>query len=158
VAFEIRSKAFSASEKIPREYSGEGKDISPPLLWRDVPKGTQEFALICEDPDAPQDTPFVHWIAYKIPANVTELPQNLPKQKKLAKPVAILQGVNSFDKIGYGGPMPPKRHGTHHYHFRLLALDSPLPEMPGLDIDEFKKLVAGHVLEQVEVIGTYERH
>lgn len=158
MSFQLTSSAFHSSEKIPRDYSGEGRDISPPLEWSDVPPGTRELALLCEDPDAPQEEPFVHWIAYKISPELHELPQAVPAAKDVEKPVNIKQGMNSFAKAGYKGPMPPKRHGRHRYYFKLFALDSELPEQASLERDRFLELIEGHVLAEADLMGTYERH
>ncbi|MCV4683952.1 YbhB/YbcL family Raf kinase inhibitor-like protein, partial [Escherichia coli] len=87
-------------------------------------EGTREVALICEDPDAPTPKPFVHWVLYKIPADTTSLEEGSP-------PPGSLEGANDFGNVGYGGPMPPRGHGAHRYHFRVYALDSPLDLPPG---------------------------
>jgi hypothetical protein len=157
MAFQLSSPAFRHSQKIPRDYSGEGRNISPPLEWQDLPQGTKELALLCEDPDAPQEEPFVHWLAYKITPDQTELPEALPVAKELERPVSLFQGLNSFAKAGYGGPMPPRRHGRHRYFFKLYALDHELPTEPGIDRDRFLDLIDGHVLGEADLIGIYER-
>src|SRR4051794_18221924 len=120
----LTSAVFQMNGEIPKRYSGEGDDVSPPLEWSDVPNGTQEFALICEDPDAPvtrgQDHPFfVHWVAYHISPSVTALPEGVPPFQRMVSPVHLDQGMNSMGELGYGGPMPPEGRGAHHYRFSV---------------------------------------
>src|SRR5262249_4554735 len=125
----LKSPSFDLGRAIPRRHSMDGENRSPALVWTEVPERTHEFALIMDDPDAPGDEPFVHWIAYGIPASASELPEGLPKAKEVASPVHVKQGANSFGRVpgvGYGGPSPPKGHGLHHYHFHLYALDDAL--------------------------------
>src|SRR3990172_1394246 len=101
---EIKSAAFKEGGMIPKKYTCDGEDISPPLTWSDVPDGTKSFALISDDPDAPVGI-WVHWVIYNIPGNVTQLPEHVRTGKKLHD--GTLQGINDFPKIGYGGPCPP---------------------------------------------------
>src|ERR671918_1987590 len=100
MALQLTSPAFEANGYIPKKYTGEGQDVSPPLSWTGIPQGTKELALLCEDPDAPMPKPWVHWVAYRIPPSVTELPESVSEN--------IVQGQNDFGKVGYGGPMPPE--------------------------------------------------
>ncbi len=156
----ITSTAFTAGQKIPKKHSGEGEDLSPPLAWSGVPSNAQELALIVDDPDAPTPEPWVHWVIYKIPADAPGLPENVAKQAQLKQPAGALQGKNSWPSgqtIGYRGPMPPPRHGLHHYQFTLYALDAKLDAPPGLDKAALLKLMQGHILAQGRLIGTYER-
>ncbi len=157
----MTSTAFEAGKPIPKEYTGEGQDLSPPLAWSNIPKETKELALICDDPDAPMGTG-VHWVLYKIPAEATGLPEGLPRENILKTPAGAQQGVNSFGKMGYGGPMPPPGHGTHHYHFKLYALDKPVSAElrrwpPGVDKKALLAEIHDHVLDQGELMGTYQR-
>lgn len=152
----LESDAFRPHESIPREYSGEGKDISPLLRWRDVPAGARELALVVEDPDA-AGGPWVHWLVYNIPAAVTALPMGVPTTVVLANPPGAAQGMNSWSRVGYGGPMPPRGAGLHHYIFTLYALDNPLGLAPGLEREEVLAAIEGHVLDQGELVGTYQR-
>lgn len=156
---QIQSPAFSNGEPIPVQYTKDGADKSVPLQWSDPPPGTQQFALICDDPDAPMDEPFVHWLIYNIPAGTNELPENLPKAEQPGRPNGTAQGVNTFpsDNIGYGGPRPPEGHGTHHYHFKLYALDVPLNLPANVDKNQLLQAMEGHILDQAELVGTYER-
>jgi Raf kinase inhibitor-like YbhB/YbcL family protein len=155
---QLESTAFGDSEPIPTEFTGDGADKSPPLRWSDPPPETKELALLCEDPDAPQTEPFVHWIAYKIPPETKELPEGLPHEPMLNRPAPIVQGINSFRNAGYGGPLPPRRHGPHRYFFKLFALDKPLNLPPGAQKSEFLNAIKGHVVGEAQLMGTYERH
>lgn len=153
----ITSPAFEPNQPIPRRYTGEGPDESPELAWSDAPQGTAEFALIVDDPDAPRPEPWVHWVLYKIPANATRLAPGVEKTGTPQEPAGVLQGKNSFGKLGYGGPMPPPGHGVHHYHFKLYALKAPLKAAAGMTKEELLAAIKGHVLAEAELIGTYER-
>lgn len=158
---QLTSSAFERDAMIPVRYTGEGRDISPPLEWSYVPDHTKAFALICEDPDAPvrpgKEHPFAHWLIYNIPARITALPEGLPGKEILLLPVFATQGRNSFGKIGYGGPMPPPGHGVHRYHFTLFALSSSIPIASGMRREAFLLALQGHVLATASLTGTYER-
>jgi len=156
----VTSTAFAHGERIPKKYTGEGADVSPPLSWSEVPEGTKEFALICDDPDAPRAEPWVHWVIYKIPAATRNLPEGLPRELRLKEPAGALQGKNSWpegENIGYRGPMPPPGHGVHHYHFKLYALDVALTLTAGADKKALLNAMRNHVLAEGELIGTYQR-
>jgi len=152
----LESDAFRPNEAIPREYSGEGKDVSPLLRWTNVPEGTRQLALVVDDPDA-HGEPWVHWLIYNIPGQVNALSAGLPTTTTLPKPAGAAQGLNSWGRIGYGGPMPPRGDGLHHYQFTLYALDTAPGLKPGLDRGQLLKAIDGHVLGQGELIGTYQR-
>ncbi len=145
----VTSSAFEPNGAIPKKYTGAGEDISPPLSWNGAPDGTEEFALVCEDPDAPMDEPFVHWVIYGIPKSQTSLPEGSSGD--------AAEGKNSFGNPGYGGPMPPPGHGTHHYHFEVYALDAPVGLTPGASKPDLLDAMEGHILDQGELVGTYER-
>ncbi len=153
----LTSETISHNQPIPRKHTGDGEDVSPTLTWSDVPEGCAEFALIMDDPDAPSREPWVHWVLYKIPADTTELPENIPQTETLSAPTGAVQGENSWGTIGYRGPAPPKGHGTHHYHFKLYALDTAFPLQPGLDKHKLLKQISGHILAEGELVGTYQR-
>jgi hypothetical protein len=155
----VTSDAFAAGKPIPKKYTDDGENSSPPLAWSGAPIATKQFALICDDPDAPTPQPWVHWVLYKMPGDTKSLPENVPKQERLTNPPGALQGKNSFskDNIGYSGPAPPKGHGPHHYHFKLYALDKDLEFEPSLDKKDLLAAIQGHVLAEGELIGTYER-
>ncbi len=153
----VTSSAFEQGQPIPRKYTGEGEDISPPLAWTGLPEGTKELALIVDDPDAPISEPFVHWLMYKIPPDTTELPEWIPNTEKLSTPPGAIQCKNMMGNYGYGGPMPPKGHGVHHYHFKLYALNTTLIVRPNLTKKALLAAMKNHVLAQGELIGTYQR-
>ena len=153
----VRSTAFAAGEAIPGKYTGDGKDVSPPLAFSGAPAGTKQLALICDDPDAPRADPWVHWVIYRIPPDANGLPEGVATTAKLAQPAGTRQGKNSWGKIGYGGPAPPAGHGVHHYHFRLYALDAEIDLPAGAGKAELLAAMKGHVVAEGELIGTYER-
>lgn len=149
MAIEVSSPVFEAGGAIPKRYTGEGEDVSPPLEWTGLPDETKEIALICDDPDAPMPDPFVHWVLYGIPADRSGLPGGSAQ--------GALEGENDFGRMGYGGPMPPRGHGIHHYHFKVYALDAELGVAAGLTKGRLLEAMAGHVIDEGELIGTYER-
>jgi Raf kinase inhibitor-like YbhB/YbcL family protein len=150
----LSSSAFAEGEAIPKQYTGEGKDVSPPLIWSDQPAGTESFALICDDPDAPRPVPWVHWVMFGIPADVHELPEGVPTQGQL--PSGARQGKNDFGNTGYGGPMPP-RGPAHRYYFKLYALDGPLNLQAGATKQQIEQAMKGHILAQGTLMGKYQR-
>jgi len=152
MALAISSTAFSNGGMIPSRYTCDGANISPPLQWSGLPAGTKTVALIVDDPDAPAKT-WVHWVIYDLPANTTQLPENIKSQENLAG--GGKQGTNDFKKIGYGGPCPPS--GTHRYFFKLYAVDIETSRGPGATKDELLKTMEGHVLAQGELVGKYTR-
>lgn len=156
----VTSSAFAEGERIPKLFTGDGQDVSPPLRWEGIPDGAKELALMCDDPDAPTAEPWVHWVIYKLPASLRELPQALAAGSRLEQPITALQGRNSWTggrTIGYRGPAPPPGHGVHHYHFRLYALDCELKVHAGIDKKTLLKAMDGHVLAEGELVGTYQR-
>jgi len=153
MALEVTSTAFQEGQAIPKQYTGDGQNSSPPLKWQDPPAGTRSLALICEDPDAPRGT-FTHWLVFNIPVQTRELSEGLPGQACL--PDGTTQGSNDFGKVGYGGPAPP-RGKPHRYAFKLFALNEVLGLHAGATPDEFRKAVEGHVLAQGQLTGTYAR-
>jgi Raf kinase inhibitor-like YbhB/YbcL family protein len=161
MTFQIQSSAFKNGESIPKKHTGEGQDISPGLEWTDPPKGTQEFSLICDDPDAPSAEPWIHWVIYGIPADARSLPEGIASgQSQLAKPVTAQQGKNSWSSgvtVGYRGPMPPPGHGTHHYHFKLYALSKKLDVPVSATKKQVLDAMKGHILAESELVGTYKR-
>ena len=151
---QLTSSAFKQEEAIPKKYSGEGVDVSPPLQWQGAPQGTKSFALICDDPDAPSGT-WTHWVLYNLPGDSTALEEIVAKAETL--PNGTRQGKNSWPKnnIGYQGPMPPS--GKHRYFFKIYALDNVLDLAAGANKAQLEKAMKGHVLAHGELMGTYER-
>jgi Raf kinase inhibitor-like YbhB/YbcL family protein len=144
---QVTSSDFEHNAPVPRRFTCEGEDISPQLSWGDLPHGTVELAISCEDPDAPGKT-FVHWVAWGID----------PAAGSLAVGEAPPgQGRNDFGRRGYGGPCPPPGHGPHHYEFVLYALGERLELPAGASLDELRAAMQGKVLDQASLVGTYER-
>lgn len=157
MSIQITSEGFQTDAAIPSRFTADGENVSPALHWSGLPPDTKELALIVDDPDAPRAEPFVHWVLYKIPGDAGHLPENVPHKSQLATPLGALQGRSSFGEIGYGGPAPPKGHGTHHYRFHLYALDQPLEVRAGLEKAALLAAMAGHILDEGELVGTYAR-
>jgi Raf kinase inhibitor-like YbhB/YbcL family protein len=153
----LKSPAFKAGGRIPVRYTGDGEDVSPPLTWSKPPGGARALALLCDDPDAPRDEPWVHWVMTDIPADAAGLPEGISKEARPREVQGAAQGKNDFGRLGYGGPAPPRGHGTHHYRFKLFALDAPL-KLPGTPTKEaLLRAVAGHELDSAELVGLYSR-
>ncbi|HDD56437.1 MAG TPA: YbhB/YbcL family Raf kinase inhibitor-like protein [Nitrososphaeria archaeon] len=151
--FILTSSAFKSGEDIPEKYTCDGMDVSPPLSWSGFPAETKSFILIVEDPDAPGGI-FTHWIVYNISSKITSLSEGIEKVGKLDN--GILQGMNSFGRIGYNGPCPP--HGSkHRYYFRIYALDCYIDLPPGATREEVLKTIKEHVIGEAELLGYYER-
>lgn len=149
MVIQVSSSAFELGGAIPERHTGEGENVSPALRWSGIPEGTREIALICDDPDAPMPRPFVHWVVYKIPGDREGLPEGDAR--------GALEGTNDFGRTGYGGPMPPRGHGVHHYHFKVYALDTELEAAAGWTKDRLLEAMEGHVLAEGELVGTHER-
>ena len=148
-SLELHSRAFATGERIPVRHTGEGEDISPALEWSGIPDGTRELALICDDPDAPRPFGWVHWVLCKIPPDTTAISEGGGNR--------FVEGNNDFGRTEYGGPMPPPGHGTHHYYFWLYALSEPVPASPGISKNELLEMIAGKVIGQARIVGTYSR-
>lgn len=150
----LKTPAFKDGGRIPKTFSGDGEDISPSFSWSNVPPGTKEFAILCEDPDAPGKT-FIHWVMYKIPATVQELRERMPDLKVLPGG-GIRQGVNDFGRIGYNGPHPPP-NSIHRYYFKIHALSEPVELEAGATAEQLEKAMRGVVLETAQIMGRYQR-
>ena len=150
MAFTISSTAFKNNEMISNQYTCDGQDKSPALMWSNVPEGTKSFVLICDDPDAPNGT-WVHWVLFNIPTTVISLEENIQHF-----PENVKQGNNSWNRTGYGGPCPPS--GTHRYFFKLYALDTMLNLPEGSNKSTIETAMKNHVLEQASLIGKYARN
>jgi hypothetical protein len=151
MAFEITSPAFANGGVIPSDFSCNGKDISPSLIWTEPPAGTQSFALIVDDPDAPMGT-WVHWIIFNMPVSTHNLTEAIPTDPQLSD--GSVQGKTSAGSSGYHGPCPPS--GTHHYFFKLYALDTMLPLSTKADKEELLAAMEGHILANAELMGTFK--
>jgi Raf kinase inhibitor-like YbhB/YbcL family protein len=155
----VGSPTLKAGERVPRDYTPDGRNVSPPLTWGALPAGTKEMAVICEDPDAGNPPPFSHWVVYRIPATAKGLPEGLPIDPAVALPPEIagaVQGVSGFRRPIYRGPAPPPGK-PHHYHFVVYAIDTNLDLKPGLNRAELLSAIQGHVIGKGELVATYER-
>jgi Raf kinase inhibitor-like YbhB/YbcL family protein len=152
----INSPAFSHQETMPMQYTCEGDDHSPPLSWQGVPEQAKSLVLIVDDPDAPDpEAPkmtYVHWVLYNLPPNTTGLPEGVSSTQL---PPGTVQGLNDWNRLGYGGPCPPI--GRHRYFFKLYALDSVLPIIQQPTKAEIEKAMEGHIISKVEIMGTYQK-
>ena len=149
----LHSTAFESDGWIPSRYTGEGDDLSPALEWRGAPDGTQGYAVVCHDPDAPLVSPggtygFVHWVLYNIPGSVTSLAEGTGDHTA---------GRNDFGHVGYGGPMPPEGHGVHRYYFWVLALDQETRLEDGLTLWQLLEKLEPHILGMNRLVGRYQR-
>jgi len=152
IQINVKSTAFEEGGMIPKPYTCDGTDISPPLAWTGIPEATKSIALICDDPDAPRGT-WVHWVLFNLPPDTKNLPENIPPQKRLEN--GAIHGINDFRKIGYGGPSPPS--GTHRYYFKVYALDTEIDLKPGITKKKLLKTMKGHVLAEGQLMGKYGR-
>jgi hypothetical protein len=150
--FELSSSAFTNEAPIPVKYSCDGENVSPPLAWSDPPEGTQSFALINDDLDAPGGI-WIHWVLYNIPGDSRGLDEAIPAQDELGD--GSQHGENSWGRFDYGGPCPPG--GTHRYFFKLYALDIVLNLGVGADKGTLLETMEGHILAEAELMGTYAR-
>ncbi len=149
--FKLIVEAFSEGELIPKRYTCEGTDVAPPLTWGGEPQGTQSFALIMDDPDAPAGT-WNHWLLFDIPASVHALPEGHKAGQD------SVSGTNDFGKLGYGGPCPPRGHGPHRYFFKLFALSTPSLKLArGARRSEIDRAMRGQILAETQQMGRYER-
>jgi len=154
--FAIDSPAFPPNGPIPAAYTCEGRDVSPPLRWHDVPAGTKSLVLIVDDPDAPDPAAprmtWVHWVLANLPADSTELAEGVPAARL---PPGTVQGTNDWKRTGYGGPCPPI--GRHRYYYKLYALDTQLPGLSKPTKTQVESAMQGHVLAHVQLVGTYQK-
>lgn len=152
----ITSTVFEHAGPIPAKFTCDGDDISPPLQWNGAPAGTQSLVLIVDDPDAPDPAApqrvWVHWVLYNLPADRTGVQEGITASQL---PEGTLVARNDWNKAGYGGPCPPI--GKHRYFHKLYALDTELPDLGAATKADVERAMAGHVLAQAELIGTYQR-
>ena len=152
IEIKLTSTAFKEGEAIPRQFTCDGVNISPPLEWSGVPKTAKTIAIIADDPDAPSGT-WVHWVLYNLPAENIGIVENLPANENLR--AGGFHGKNDFGNIGYGGPCPPT--GSHRYFFKIYAVDSELPLKAGATKAEVEKALEGHILAQGQLMGIHRR-
>jgi Raf kinase inhibitor-like YbhB/YbcL family protein len=151
----LQSSAFADGKPIPDKNARDHADDSPALSWSGAPQGTKSFALVCDDPDAPRETPWVHWVYFDIPASLAGLPEGVDKGER--PKTGGVQGKNDYGDVGWGGPQPPRGHGVHRYEFRLSALDTLLNLPPGSTKAQVEKAMQRHVLARANTMGTYRR-
>ena len=153
---ELRSTAFAHQGEIPRKYTCDGEDTSPPLAWSGIPPGTKSLALIVDDPDAPDPKAprrvYVHWVLYNMPPDAAGLAEAVRSEHL---PAGTLEGANDWGRTGYGGPCPPI--GRHRYFHKLYALDIGLPDLGTPTKADVEKAMQGHVLGKAELVGTYQK-
>ena len=151
----VSSSAFAQNADIPAKYTCEGQDVSPPLSWSGAPSTAMSFAVIVDDPDAPDPAApkmtYVHWVLYDVPASVTSLDENVAKQL----PSGAQQGMNDGKRSGYGGPCPPI--GRHRYFFKVYALDTTLGDIGSPTKAKLESAMKGHVVAHGELVGTYQK-
>lgn len=152
----ITSNAFEDGGAIPLKYTTDGDNVSPPIGWAELPAGTRELALLFENITPQTQEPFVQWLLYRIPADRDHLPEGLQHKRDPEEPSEALHGVNGLGNVGYDGPLGSVGR-TYRYRFRLLALDHPLEIAHGLDKASVLKAASGHVLDQADLIVSYER-
>jgi len=151
---QLLSHAFRDGAMIPRKYTCDGDDTSPPLEWSGMPPAAKSFVLLCDDPDAPGGV-WHHWAAYDIPADMRFLPEGAAQRSWQRD---FKQAINDFEKDGYGGPCPPHDHGLHHYHFRLLALSvDRLKASKGASCSKVEREARKHAIAEATLVGVYER-
>ena len=156
----VTSTAFTAGDAIPVMFSDYGEHVSPPLAWAGVPSDTRSFAIVVEDPDTrpPLPVPYVHWVVFNLPAEMTSLPEAVPPTVYLGRDLSkARQGRTSRNTVGYFGPRPPAGDPPHRYHFQVFALDRTLWLTPGASAAELAAAMRGRVLADGELIGTFRR-
>ena len=155
MTLQLTSSVFDAGGSIPALHTCDDDDASPPLAWTGAPQGTRSFALIVDDPDAPDPKApkmvYVHWVLYNVPASTTSLPQGAGGD---SLPQGAREGKNDWKNVGYQGPCPPI--GRHRYFFKLYALDTMLPDLKEPTKAQLESAMKGHILEQTELMGTYQ--
>jgi Raf kinase inhibitor-like YbhB/YbcL family protein len=156
MTLKLTSSAIAQNGEIPRKYTCDGEDISPPLSWSGVPEGTKSLVLIVDDPDAPDPKApkmtWVHWVLYDIPPGAAELPEDV---RSGDLPARTKEGLNDWKRTGYGGPCPPT--GRHRYFHKLYALKDELGDLGKATKSQLEKAMEGMILEKTELIGTYQR-
>jgi Raf kinase inhibitor-like YbhB/YbcL family protein len=151
----VKSPAFAAGAAIPPRNSDYHDGVSPALRWTGAPAGTASFVLLIEDPDSAKGHPFIHWVAWNIPATTNALSEALPAERQLADPKGMRQGRNTRGSLGYYGPRPPVGDKPHHYHVELFALSEILDLPVGADREAVLAAMSGKVVAKGELVGTY---
>ena len=140
---------------LPSQYSGYGRNVSPPVSWKGGPPQTRSYALMWEDPDAGAPAPLVHWLAWNIPADVHDLPRAVRNNAEVERPAGMRQGRNGHGGVGYTGPHPPVGGTAHHYHVQVFALDRMLAVKPLADREALLNAMRGHVIARGQAVVLY---
>ena len=149
----LMSDVFEEGAIIPAKHTCDDSNISPSLRWDSLPEHTISFAILCEDPDAPLGT-WTHWIIFNIPPDTMELPEKIENKEHLE--MGMIQGINDFGYVGYGGPCPPEGE-EHRYFFRIYALDTTLSLGPAVKREEFLRALNENILDEGQLMGIYGR-
>jgi len=157
MSFHLRSPSFEHDHQIPPRFTSDGENLSPPLSWDEVPAGTKGFALIVDDPDAPDPKrpkrTFVHWVLYDLPPDARTLEEGATRE---TFPRGAVEGKNDYAHVGWDGPAPPI--GRHRYFFKLYALDTSLEDLGGgASKQDLENAMMGHILGTATLVGTYEK-
>ena len=152
MVIKIESKEFNEGNPIPKRYTCDDVNISPPLTWSSIPEEAKSIAIICEDPDAPGGT-WSHWVIFNLPGDISGLDEFVMGREILDN--GAVQGVNDFGTIGYGGPCPPS--GTHRYYFKIYALDRKIEITSRINRSELLENMGGHIIDQGQLMGIYTR-
>lgn len=154
--FTLRSAAFSEGDSIPRKYTNDGDDVSPPLSVAGVPDDADTLTLIVDDPDAPSGS-FYHWLLWNVPADTSEIPEGINQARRVPELGDAHQGTNGFGELGYRGPRPPKEDGPHTYRFTLYAVDGSLNVQAGARYPQVDEALSGSVVATARLTGEYDR-
>lgn len=139
------------------EYTCDGSDVSPPVAVSGVPEAAESLALVLDDPDAPTDDPFVHWLLWNVPPDTTEIAEGVPQSETVASLDGAAQGTNDFGEVGYRGPCPPEGDDPHQYEFTLYALDATLSVEAGADRSTLEEALADHRIDEATATAAYDR-
>ena len=156
MALKLKSSAFDNGTEIPARYTCKGDDVSPPLSWEAVPEATRSLVLIVDDPDAPDPAApkvvWIHWVVCNIPPEINSLAEHITSA---TLPAGVIEGINDWQRLGYGGPCPPI--GRHRYFHKLYALDIVLKDLSKPSKTFVEVAMQGHIIEQAELIGTCQK-
>lgn len=151
----LTTGALDADGRLHDRHSAYHDNRSPPLVWTPV-ENAQAYAIVVEDPDAPREQPFVHWLIWNIPGEATSLPEALPNESSLGQVGGAVQGVNDDGSVGWFGPRPPPGHGLHRYHFQIFALAAPLTFGPDVPLETLVSALKGDTLADGVMVALYE--
>lgn len=153
----LASPAFEVGTSIPAKHTCDGEDVSPPLRIRGTPDGVESLAVVVDDPDAPSESPFVHWLLWNVQPDTEEIPEAVPREPTVSSLDGATQGTNDFGELGYRGPCPPAEDDPHTYEFTVLTLDATLDIDPGADRETFESAAESHVRGDTTITASYGR-